>query len=204
MATPKLSPTPSKFDAAKGTQRLGFRYGWKIRIIGLVIGLTWAVLDLEWKTIDKYFPKLNDYIHFGTATSHGDIDFLMGRLNQDMKQWSEACNENMTFEQCRAATLANKPVLEDLKLRVNKMEAAWNNELKENNVPQGCQAEMNEVVTTYKNYVKIENDIVAMLESMNTPESSKTLMVQYNGLSSKENEVWQDFRKLKKGACKGY
>ena len=58
---------------------------WKIRLGLIAIGVVWAILDSEWKTIDEYFPKLNEVIHSGTPTSEGDMDYLEGRLQQDMQ-----------------------------------------------------------------------------------------------------------------------
>jgi hypothetical protein len=195
--TVKAQPKAPK---AKG----GIGAYWKLRLLAMAVGLVWALLNMNWKTIDKYFPKLNAVLHAGTPTSQEDVRYLMGHLKQDMDKWSDSCTDDMTFGQCRASLLSNKPVLEDLKLRVSKMDEAWTNELKGSPVPEACQAEMSEIITTYKNYVGIEDNIVALLESMNTPDATSTLMVRYNGLSSQENVAWQAFRKLKKDDCKGY
>jgi hypothetical protein len=191
-------PKPPKAKRAHSTF-------WKVRLIALFVGLGWACLAANWKTVDKYFPQLNQVLHAGTPTSEDDVQYLMGHLNEDLKTLGDPCTEDMTFRQCRARIIANKPVVEDLNLRVTKLDEAWTTELKENTVPQSCQAEMGKTLTAYKYFVQTENSEVSMLESMNTDEAEKNLMQRYNGISGEDDAAWGVIRDMRKtDACKGY
>ena len=203
MGTQPTNPTTARPQASKAKFRLSF--GWKLRLTAIALGLIAAFLDAQWKTIDKYFPKLNEVLHAGAPTSKTDVQYLMAHLQDDLQKWSDPCTDDMTFEQCRARMISYKPVLQDLNLRVNQMSEAWDDEVKESNVPAACQAEMNHFVATYKNFVSVGNEKMGLLESMDSPEATKTLMIRYNGISGREDTAWQAYRQLRKThACDGY
>ena len=202
MATQQFKPTvvPPREAAARS---IGL--GWKVRLLVAGIAIFVAFLGSQWKLIDKYFPKLNEILHAGSVTSQDDVAYLMGHLRQDLQTLGDPCTDDMTFHQCRDRMIANKPVVEDLNLRVTKMDEAWASELKENTVPESCRAEMGKILTTYKYFVQTENAKVAMLEAMNTDDAEKSLMQRYNGISGEDDSAWGAIRNLRKtDACKGY
>jgi hypothetical protein len=155
---------PGQPDIPKPKGGIGLR--WKIRLGLIGIGVIWAILDSEWKTIDKYFPKLNEYVHSGTPTSEGDVDYLMAHLQQDMEKWAQVCPEKIGFQECRTRLIANKYVLADMSTRVTALNDAWVKELGERTVPNNCQTQMNQMLTAYKDYVRVESSIVALVEPM--------------------------------------
>jgi hypothetical protein len=194
---------PAKPEAPKKTG--GISLMWKIRLGLIGIGIVFAILDENWKTIDKYFPKLNEVIHSGTPTSTGDMDYLGGRLQQDVEKWSEGCPEKMGFQECRSRIIANKPALDDLQLRVTAMNDAWVKEKSERSVPAQCQTEMDQLVAAYKDYVRVEGGILALLESMNSPDAVKKLQPRFSEMSDQEDAALNALHHVKLGnACDGY
>jgi hypothetical protein len=185
--------------------RSWFTLNWRLRLVAIALGLFAVLLDAEWKTIDKYFPKLNEVLHAGYPTSEGDGDYLMAHLQQDMQTLSDPCTDDMTFEQCRARMIANKPVVGDFIQRVTKLDRAWAAEVRAGNVSEACQAEMNEFLAAYKEFVTTERDVLGVLESMNTEDTTKSLMATYNGAEGRDTAAWQAIRRLKRNsACNGY
>jgi len=195
--TPPAQPYVPK---AKG----GISLRWKIRLGLLGIGVIWAILDSEWKTIDKYFPKLNEYIHSGTARSEGDVDYLMAHLQQDMEKWGHTCPEKIGFKECRTRLIANKPVLADLRMRVTALNDAWVKELGERTVSQECQKQMNQMLTAYKDYVRVESNIVALMEPMDGKVEQAKLQ-PLNVAFDQENKAVNELQNLKAShACDAY
>lgn len=182
----------------------GIGLRWKIRLVLIGIGVIWAILDSEWKTIDKYFPKLNEYIHSGTPTSEGDVDYLSAHLQQDMEKWAQTCPEKIGFKECRTRLIANKPVLADLRMRVTALNDAWVKELGERTVPNDCRTQMNEMLTAYRDYVRVEGNIVALLEPMGDQvDQSKAQLL--NAAFDEENKAVAELQNLKSShACDGY
>jgi hypothetical protein len=161
-------------------------------------------LDSEWKTIDKYFPKLNEYIHSGTPTSEGDVDYLMAHLQQDREKWGQTCPEKIGFKECRTRLIANKPVLADLRMRVTALNDAWGKELGERTVSQECQTQMNQVLTAYKDYVRVESNIVAFMEPMDGKVEQAKLQ-PLNLAFDQENKAVNELQNLKAShACDAY
>lgn len=72
----------------------------------------------------------------------------------------------MEFQECRTRLIANKPMLDDLSMRVTAMDDGWVKELGERSVPADCQTEMHQILTAYKDYVRVERNILALLESI--------------------------------------
>src|ERR1700744_387022 len=116
VATGQFGMTPAQLKDRK--TRAWFTLNLQIRLVGIGLGLVAAFLDLEWKTIDKYFPKLNKVLHAGFPTTNGDVDYLIGHLQKDLQTLGDPCTDEMTFEQCRARIIANQPVLEDYSQQV--------------------------------------------------------------------------------------
>jgi hypothetical protein len=182
----------------------GISLYWKIRLgfIGIVIIV--GILDNEWKTIDKYFPKLNEYIHAGTPTSEGDVDYLSAHLQQDMEKWAQTCPEKIGFKECRTRLIANKPVLTDLSMRVTALNDAWVKELGERTVPNDCRIQMNQMLVAYKDYVRVEGTIVALVEPMGD-KVDQSKVQPLNAAFDKENKAVDELQNLKSShACDGY
>ena len=193
---------PAQPDIPKPKGGIGLR--WKIRLGLIGIGVIWAILDSEWKTIDKYFPKLNEYVHSGTPTSEGDVDYLMAHLQQDMDKWAQVCPEKIGFQECRTRLIANKPVLADMSTRVTALNDAWVKELGERTVPNNCQTQMNQMLTAYKDYVRVESSIVALVEPMEgkvEPSKLQPLNVAFD----QENKAVNELQNLKAShVCDAY
>jgi hypothetical protein len=182
----------------------GISLRWKIRLILIGIGVVWAILDSEWKTIDKYFPKVNEYIHSGTPTSEGDVDYLMAHLQQDMEKWEQTCPEKIGFRECRTRLIANKAVLSDLNMRVTALNDAWEKELGERSVSGECQAQMNQMLTAYKDYVRVESHIVALIEPMGDKVEQAKLQ-PLNAAFDEENKAMSELQNLKSShVCDAY
>jgi hypothetical protein len=185
---------PAQPDIPKPKSGIGL--GWKIRLGLIGIGVIWAVLDSEWKTVDKYFPKLNEYIHSGTPTSEGDVDYLSAHLQQDMEKWGQTCTEKISFQECRTRLIANKPILADLSVRVTALNEVWVKEVRERTVSQECQTQMNHILTAYKDYVRVETRIVALIEPIEGKvEDSK--LPPLNAALDEENKALSELQNLK-------
>jgi hypothetical protein len=182
----------------------GISLRWKIRLALIGIGVVWAILDSEWKTIDKYFPKLNEYIHSGTPTSEGDVDYLLAHLQEDMEKWGRTCPEKIGFQECRTRLIANKPVLSDLNMRVTALNDAWVKELGERTISQECQVQMNQMLTAYKDYVRAESNIVALVEPMEGKVDESKLK-PLNTAFDQENKAMNELQNLRSShACDAY
>ena len=120
VATGQVRTTPAQLKDQK--TRSWFTLKWQIRLVAVGFGLLTAFLDMEWKTVDKYFPKLNKVLHAGFPTTDGDVDYLIGHQQKDLQTLGDPCTDDMTFEQCRVRIIANKPVLEDFSQQVSKMD----------------------------------------------------------------------------------
>jgi len=191
---------PARPDVPKG----GIGVRWKIRLAVIGIGILWAILDSQWKTIDKYFPKVNEYIHSGTPTSEGDVDYLIAHLKQDMEKWGQTCPEGIGFQECSTRLIRNKPVLADLNMRVTAWNDAWVKELGEKTVSHECQAHMNQILTAYKDYVRAESNIVGLVEPMKG-EMDKSKAQALNAAFENENKALSELQNLKASkVCDGY
>jgi hypothetical protein len=199
----KTTPTQPKDPRANAAVSVGL--GWKTRVIAIGIGLLVALLGSQWKMVDKYFPKLNELLHAGSVSSEDDVAYLMGHLKQDLQTLGDPCGDDMNFHQCRDRMIANKPLVEDLNLRVSKMDEAWTAELKDRSVPEACQAEMGKILTAYKNFVSTENQKLGLLDAMDSVDTEKSLMQRYNEVSGQDDAAWGAIRSLRKtDACRGY
>jgi len=193
---------PAQAEIPKPKSGIGLR--WKIRLALIGIGVVCAILDSEWKAIDKYFPKLNEYVHSGTPTSEGDVDYLMAHLQQDMEKWAQTCPEKIGFQECRARLMANKPVLADLTMRVTALNDAWVKELGERTVSNDCQTQMNQMLTAYKDYVRVESNIVALVEPMGGKVEQSKLQ-PLNTAFDQENKAVNELQNLKASrVCDAY
>ena len=128
----------------------------------------------------------------------------MGHLQQDMEKWGQTCPEKIGFKECRSRLITNKPVLADLNMRVTALNDAWVKELGERTVSRECQTQMTQVLTAYKDYVRVESNIVALMEGMDGKvEQSKPqpLSVAFD----QENKALNELQDLKAShACDAY
>ncbi len=194
---------PATYEAPKKSSGIGV--GWKIRLSIFGIAIIIGILDNQWKTIDKYFPALNKAIHSGTPTSEGDMDYLVGHLQQDEQTLSEGCTEKMKFQECRTHILANKPALDDLRQRVQALNDAWVKENSERSVPAECQTKMNRLVAALNQYVKVEGNFSILLQSMDSPEATRKLQPTLDEISGQEDAAVNALHEVKMGsACDGY
>jgi hypothetical protein len=201
VATGQVRTTPARLKDPKTRGR--FTFNWQIRLVAIGFGLLAAFLDMEWKTVDKYFPKLNKVLHAGFPTTHGDVDYLIGHLQKDLQTLGDPCTDDMTFEQCGARIIANKSVLEDYSQQVSKLDRAWAAEARREPVPEACQVEMNQILAAYKEFDTTERDVLGVLESMDSEEATKRLMPTHNAAEGRDIAAWQAIRRLRKsGACK--
>jgi hypothetical protein len=200
---PQYTP-PAQPEAPQKTKG-GIGLRWKIRLAILGLGVIWAILDSQWKTIDKYSPKLNEVLHSGTPTSEGDIDYLMGHLMEDMQKWSNTCPGQMEFQECRTRLIAKKSVLADMKMRVSSLNDVWVKESGERTVPAKCQSEMNQLLKAYKDYVTAEGEILALVESMDTEAATQKLRARFREASARDDTALDEIHNLKmSNACDGY
>lgn len=201
-ATDATTPSapPVTYQAAKRNSG----WGWKVRVAVIGMAVVWGILGSQWKAIDKYFPKLNEYIHSGTPTSEGDVDYLMAHLRQDMAQWGQTCPEKIGFQECRTRLISNKPVLSDLNARVTALDDAWSKELSERTVSKECQARMNQLLTGYKDYVRAENNIVALIEPISGKVEDSNLQ-PLNAAFGQEDKALNELHNVKaSNACDSY
>ena len=199
MATGQVSPAQLKDRKTRGR----FTFNWQIRLVAIGFGLLAAFLDMEWKTVDKYFPKLNKVLHAGFPTTNGDVDYMIGHLQKDLQTLGDHCTDDMTFDQCRARIIANKSVLEDYSQQVSKLDRAWTAEARREAVPEACQVEMNQILAAYKEFDTTEKDVLGVLETMDSEEATKRLMPTHNAAEGRDIAAWQAIRRIRKsGACK--
>jgi hypothetical protein len=128
----------------------------------------------------------------------------MAHLQQDIEKWGQTCPEKIGFQECRTRLIANKPVLADLSMRVTALNDAWAKELGERTVSQECQVRMNQMLTAYKDYVKAEMHIVALIEPMEGKiEESKRQPL--NTALDEENKATSELENLKAShVCDAY
>jgi len=191
------------YEAPKKTS--GFSIGWKIRLVVIGIGALFAILESQWKTIDKYFPSLNKVLHSGTPTSEDDLDYVLAHMNQDIEKLSEACPDQNDFAKCRTFTLAKKPALEDLKQQVQSYKDAWAKEMTEKTVPQACQEGMNGFFVVRTEYIKVESEILSVVQAMDSQGTIKKLLPRLDELSEEEEKAVKELNAPHIGhACDGY
>lgn len=202
---PATTPTPPPPAAASAKGR--FSWGWKIRLFAIGAGILVAVLDSQWKTIDKYFPQLNKVLHAGTPTSDADLDYNQEHLIQDAQKVLNACPENTPFKECRAGVLANQAALDDLHQRVQALSDAWVKETGERTVPADCKTAMNAVLNAYNQLLNAEDQEFSALRSIN-PDSRQSLIDnqgRLDAIAAQEESALQVLRNNKTGqVCNGY
>jgi hypothetical protein len=194
---------PTTYQAPKKSGVIG--RGWKVRLAILAVGGVFAILDAQWKTIDRYFPALNKALHSGTPTSEGDVDYLTGHMQQDEQRLSEGCPDEMKFPECRLRILAARPALEDLGQRVHTLRDAWEKERTERSVPTDCETKMNELLLALDRYLKIEDRTFEILQSMDSPETVKKFQPALGAVSGEEDVAVNVLHQVKMGnTCDGF
>lgn len=133
-----------------------------------------------------------------------NVDYLMAHLQQDMEKWAQVCPEKIGFQECRTRLIANKPVLADMSTRVTALNDAWVKELGERTVPNNCQTQMNQMLTAYKDYVRVESSIVALVEPMEGKVEPSKLQ-PLNLAFDQENKAVNELQNLKAShVCDAY
>lgn len=193
--------------------------------IGVVGGcaLIFAVLGESWRTLDRHWPRLNEYLHSGTPTTRADLEYRLARFLADAKRLDTLCvsdpstihNENDAigaFKNCRKQTLASKPVLEDMHAHYGQLKAIWEKETAERPVPAGCKNSLNQILTNVDAYMSVWDREFSLLESIN-PDTAKPeeLGKTARQMSALELEAVAALDGLNKvdpkaasDACKGY
>jgi len=128
----------------------------------------------------------------------------MAHLQKDMEKWAQTCPEKIGFQECRTRLIANKPVLADLSTRVTALNDAWVKEVGERTVSQECQAQMSQILTAYKDYVRVETHIVALIEPMEGKVEESKLQ-PLNTALDEENKATSELQNLKAShVCDAY
>jgi len=85
------------------------------------------------------------------------------------------------------------------------MSDAWTKELGERTVPNSCRIPMNQMLAAYKEYVRVEGNILLFVESMDTPDEIKNLQPRLNEALDQEDAALKALHNVKIGnACDGY
>jgi hypothetical protein len=178
----------------------------KARLIAFGIAALIGLVSSQWEAIDKYFPALNRVIHSGTPTSQDDFDYHAGHIEADEAKLG-ACKEDMTFKQCRDASIAIKPVLDDMHEHFQSMISGWEHEKAERSVPPACQERMDHFLNAFGDYLKVEYRSTALMQSINPDsiESIKAAKPSFDKVENDETAALEQVHKWKPGAvCDGY
>ncbi len=157
--------------------------GWKIWLGFAGIVIVVAVLSEEWRTIDKYFPALNRFIHSATPTTRSDLEYTLVHFGADADQLDALCMTDFSslhnkndmihyMKDCRTKTLAAKPALNDLHEQFQKIKTGWEKKTAEVSVPTECKNVMGRILTCFGNYISVADEEYVLWES--TDPSSAT------------------------------
>jgi len=167
-------------------------------LFGIVMVI--SVLSEEWQAIDKYFPALNRYLHSGTPTTQSDLEYLVAHFGSDADALNKLClpdnppsldkiEEVVAYvKNCRAQTLAARPILDDLHVRWQQLKAAMEQEKAQGSVPPECTSVMERVSRSFGNYLALEDRTFAEWQSID-PDSM-------DPHSAKGKELGNTFRRL--------
>jgi hypothetical protein len=192
-------------------------------IVGVVIVI--GVLSDQWRVLDKYLPALNKYIHSGTPTTQSDVEYVLAHLGSDADRLNNLClpydpsalssqEKIIAFvKDCRAQTLAARPILDDLHIRFQQFKTAWGKETAERSVPADCRNVMQRVIATFEDYLSVEDQDFEIWQSMN-PDSPareelanalrRSAKLQQEGVAATLEGLKGTDEKLIRDACAGY
>lgn len=160
LPTPPPPPKPRRWWV-----RLVLRY--PILAYVLVVGGIGGVLSNYWQPLEKHFPKLNEFIH-SDVTDKNDVDYQLFKLKESERNYNSGIavcdDQNVSFASCRSAILASKPALADMSNRIDKLEAAWQKEMRQGSMPEVCKQSGSRVYAAFREYVTQEESVSALLE----------------------------------------
>jgi hypothetical protein len=191
-------------------------------IFGIVIVI--GVMNEEWQTIDKYFPALNRYIHSGTPTAQSDVEYVLAHLDSDAGRLNALCMNDTSgrngdesviryMADCRAQTLAARPLLDDLHVRFKQFKAAWEKETTERSVPTECRNVIGRILPSFEHYLSVEDKEFKLWESFDPNSATGQERAQIlrhlgdldqGGAAATLDELKGIDEKLIRDACKGY
>jgi hypothetical protein len=161
----------------------------KIALILIGLAAFIAVLEESWRPVDRYFPKLNKYLHSGTPSTQSDLEYLVAHFGSDAYRLNKLClpdnppalrsvEEAVVFvKDCRAQMLAAKPVLDDLHVRFQQLKAAEAQETAQQSVPPECTNVVERVNRSFESYLALEDRTFAEWQSIDLdltdPHSAK-------------------------------
>ena len=198
--------------------RLAFLLG----IFGIVIVI--GVMNEEWQTIDKHFPALNRFLHSGTPTTQSDVEYVLAHLDSDAERLNALCMKDTSglngekdviryMADCRAQTLAARPLLDDLHVRFQQFKAGWEKETTERSVPTPCRNVVDRVITSFEHYLSGEDTEFKLWESLDPNSATGQERAQIlrrladldqGGAAATLDELKGIDEKLIRDACKGY
>jgi hypothetical protein len=167
LETPKIGAEPA---APKKRDlwwlRLMLRYPiWTFMVI---VGGGGAILSSAWQPLERYFPKLNEFIH-SDVTDENDAKYQIFKMQESAKSYKSAgavCDDpKASFETCRASLIAAEPALNDISARVGKLNAAWNKELAQGTMPEVCVRAGSQVYGAYNEYIFREKQILSAIKN---------------------------------------
>jgi hypothetical protein len=182
-----------------------------------------GILGESWRTLDRYWPRLNEYLHSGTPSTQSDVEYLVAHFLSDAQRLDTLCVTDISslrdendalrfFKECRAQILAAKPIVDDMHARFEPIKTAWANEQKERVVPADCRNAFDTVFLKVGTYLSVWDREIAMFESVD-PDSAKRedLGKAARRMAELEeaavaalNALKEADPKFAKDACKGY
>jgi hypothetical protein len=132
--------------------------------IVVLIGIPGLVLSTQWKTVEKYFPKVNDFIH-SNVKDDNDVDYQSYKLRQALDAYQKAqavCDvKETTMAKCREAIIGGEPALEEISERASKLSEGFTNEERARSMPLECRTAGEALFRNYARYVLIEKQVIA-------------------------------------------
>lgn len=196
----EVSPDSLKARAEPSTKRKPRK--WWLRLIlrhpilayVLIIGGTGAILSNYWKTLDRYFPMLNELIH-SDVSDQNDINYQLYKLKQSEHTYSEGiarCDDSKTsLTSCRSAYLASEPALVDIGTRIGKLDSAWQKEVAQGAMPEVCRQAGSREYGALKEWVFEEQRVMAVMKAVdpNSPPSVAEMREQLRGIGPAEKSA---------------
>jgi hypothetical protein len=161
----------------------------KVALILIGLAAFIAVLEESWRPVDKYFPKLNKYLHSRTPATPSNLEYGVAHFGSDADRLNKLCladnppalrniEEVIVYvKDCRAQTLAAKPVLDDLHIKFQQLKAAQAKETALPSIPPECKEVMERVNRSFENYLALQDKAFAEWQSINPdamdPHSAK-------------------------------
>lgn len=193
----EVSPDSLKAKAEPSAKKKPRR--WWLRLIlrhpifayVLIVGGTGAILSNYWKTLDRYFPRLNELIH-SDVSDQNDINYELYKLKQSEHAYNGGiaiCDDSKTsLASCRSAFLASEPALVDIGARIDKLDSAWQKEVTQRTMPEVCRQAGSREYGGLKEYAFEEQRVMAVMKAVdpNSPPSVAKMREQLTGIDPAE------------------